>query len=387
MKYVQRIALFIFFFSINFEVWDPLGTNGSFSVSKFTGYCYLFVMLPLIIRFTTNKELKPVLYSILAFFGLLTIVSLVNIKYPFYSFFDFTILQNIILFWILVNHEEHDPYVLEKGFISFAIGSVLLAFLYYLGIGIEYEGGRVRIFGDNQNIIGLRMGISIVIIFLTLMQNRLHFGDSRYLLLLPVPLMLLLLMQTGSRVAFISFLLSFIVLVLVVKTKRIWNKIILMVFGSFALIYFWLLLLKEESMRLRLLESFQEGDLSGRDVIWSKIFPLIKNNLIFGVGRTGYSSFADTAFGYTYSPHNVILEVLSLTGITGLILYGYFLYQIVRKSIYSYKTEGILLPFILLIPVLGMLLSAQLLEVKIGWIIFAYAMGTSLGIKAIGIKK
>ena len=46
IKQVQRFALYLFFFSINFEVWDPFNTDGFFSVSKLTGLIYLFTIIP-----------------------------------------------------------------------------------------------------------------------------------------------------------------------------------------------------------------------------------------------------------------------------------------------------------------------------------------------------
>ena len=77
MKKLQRIALLIFFFSINFEVYDPFHTGGIFSVSKLTGYIYLFMMIPLIIRNTTSNKIKHLLSPVLVFFfGLLTLVSI-----------------------------------------------------------------------------------------------------------------------------------------------------------------------------------------------------------------------------------------------------------------------------------------------------------------------
>lgn len=59
-------------------------------------------------------------------------------------------------------------------------------------------------FGDNQNIIGLRMTISITILAFSVLQNTLQLNKFRYLLLTPIPVMLELLAVTASRVALIS---------------------------------------------------------------------------------------------------------------------------------------------------------------------------------------
>jgi O-antigen ligase len=376
MKNIQRFALLIFFFSINFEVWDPLGTNGLFSVSKFTGYLYLLTMVPMVIKFSTPNDLKPILRPILLFFGILTAISIINIKSPYYNFFDFSIFQNIILFWILINHEHFDPMLLEKGMLSFALGSVVLALLYNAGIGIELtEEGRVGLFGDNENTIGLRMSISMIILTLTVVQNRFLWGKIRFLLLLPIPVMLQLMAATGSRMAFISFILAFFTGGILIKTKDAWRKILALVIGALAFVIVWKYLMQSEVLKIRILQSTQQGDISERDIIWHHLIPLIKQNPIFGVGKTGYALFSQTAFGTSTSPHNVILEVLCLTGIVGLIIFLLFLYRIFKRSFRIYWQEGLLLPLLFIFSILGMLLSGQILAVKIGWVIYAYIAG------------
>ena len=121
-----------------------------------------------------------------------------------------------------------------------------------------------------------------------------------------------------------------------------------------------------------------DRDLSGRDIIWQNIMPLIKDNLVFGVGNVGYSEFSQSTFGLFNSPHNVFLEILCYTGIIGLSIYLVFLFRIFSKCYQLYKTENNLLPLILLIPVLGIIASSQILDVKTGWIIFAFIAGSCI---------
>lgn len=375
---VQRIALYLFFFSINFEVWDPFNTTGFFSVSKLTGLIYLLTIIPHINNFNRTDKIKPFLLPIWFFFGILTCVNLININLISSDFFDFTIFQNIFLFWFFINHERKDPLSLEKGFLSFALGSVALASLFYAGVGIEYAEGRVRIFGDNPNIIGIKMSISMAILILATSQNKLKLGKARYLFLFPIPIMLRLMAETGSRVAFISFALIFVTGIVLFKTKRIWVKISLFTVGSIALIYSWVYLVQAETLMQRLSQSYKEGDLAGREVIWQRLLPLIEYNPIVGVGKTGYEYFSKITFGIGTSPHNVILEVLCYTGIIGLIIYLLFLFRVFKKGYQNYKKDGLLLPLLLLIPVFGSLVSGQILGVKIGWVIFAYIVGSSV---------
>jgi O-antigen ligase len=349
-----------------------------FSISKLMALIYLVAMLSSIFKTVTPRDLFPYFSNILIFFLILTIVSIVHIQRGNYNFFDFTIFQNIALFWILVNHERKDPGILEKALLAFAAGSILLALLFHLGIGVGLDmEGRVSIFGDNENNIGLRMSISMIIVSMVVIQNHFRLGKIRFLFLLGIPLLFSLMLATGSRVSLISFVLAYIATNALLRTKRIWIKVAVFVVGTLVLLYIWFVLLDSQEVMLRLLRTVNEGDLSKRDVIWKRLLPLISDNLIFGVGKTGFESATYDIFGRVISPHNVILEVLCLTGVAGLFFYLMFIYRIFRRSIMLYRTEKFLLPVILCIPFLGMLLSAQLLHIKLGWVICAFIAGSA----------
>ena len=312
------------------------------------------------------------------YFGLLTLIDCLNLTEMSGEFFDLSLFQNIFLLWFLLNHERKDTLVLEKGMFCFALGSFAMALLNSAGIGTDYVLNRVMIFGDNPNIIGLRMSVSMSILVLTIVQNKLKFGKLRYLLIVPLPLMLKLLIETASRVALISFILTFLVGVVLFKTKRVMGKIAVLILGAVLSIYGWLALQESELIVKRLLETYYKGDLAGRDIFWETLLPLIESNPLFGVGKIGYEAFCQRAIGFLFSPHNVFLEVLCYTGFVGLSLYVTFLYQVSKRGYESYKTEGLLLPLLLLIPVAGMILSGQILTTKIGWCIFAYVSATPL---------
>ena len=56
-KKVQRLALYLLIFSVNFEAWDPLNTNGFFSISKLFGFIYLVTILPSLKEFLNVKSI------------------------------------------------------------------------------------------------------------------------------------------------------------------------------------------------------------------------------------------------------------------------------------------------------------------------------------------
>src|SRR5208337_624936 len=137
IKRAERIALYLFFFSINFEVWDPFNTSGFFSVSKLAGLIYFITLIPHINYFVNIRRIKSYLVPLLLFVTLLTFVSAYNTPLSSAWLFTFTIFQNLLLFVLLANHERRDPLVLDKAMLSFACGSVALSFLFIAGIGIS----------------------------------------------------------------------------------------------------------------------------------------------------------------------------------------------------------------------------------------------------------
>jgi O-antigen ligase len=355
-------------------VWDPFNTGGFFSISKFTGIIYFLSIITDYKQFFRTDELGPLLRPVWIFFVWLTFVSLININWVSSAFFNFSIFQVIILFWILINHERRDPGILFHGMVSFAFGSIVLALLYHAGIGVVYSiEGRVILFGDNANIVGLRMSISIIVILVCVFQNVLKSNALRYLLLTPLPIMLNLLAETGSRIAFLSCTLMFMGWILFFKTKKRLYKIIIIAIGVVVVIFMVQYILQSEVMLIRLLKSSETGDLGKRDDIWLSLIPIIMDNLIFGIGETGYAMSMGVK-----SPHNVLLEVLCYSGIIGLTLFLIFIVKITVRSVSTYKRTGMIIFPLLLIPVYLMILSGQILYSKMVWIIFSYIISHSL---------
>jgi len=377
MKSLRRIALFLFFMSINFEVWDPLNTNGLFSIAKLMGYIYLATMLPEISYFITNKKNRTFIAPLFLYFVILTLVNLFNSNATLSNFFNMTIFQNIFLLYILINHEQEDPCIIEKGLLSFALGSGILAILFSSGIGVEIsENGQVSIFHDNQNSIGIRSCVASIILIHNVVVNPLKIGYSRFLLLLPIPLIFELLAVSASRSAVFSFIIALVAGGFLTKTGKRWVKVLVILSVIAILLVILSFLMQYEVFRIRLMNTIWERDLSGRDIIWRNLLPLIRDNPIFGVGTVGYETYSIMVFGELKSPHNVFLEILSYTGIVGLIIYLVFLYRIFVKSYQMYKNFNLLLPMLLLIPVLVSIASMQILNVKTGWAIFAYIAGS-----------
>lgn len=377
---IRRILLYIFFFCINFEIWDPF-QSGIFSISKFFGILYFLSIAPDIFYFLSLKKKGYFFIPLLCFFLILTINSFININLISSYFFDFSLFQNILLLVILINHARKDNLVLEKAMLSFAMGSLVFALFYFANIGVEYDGGRVSVFGDNENSIGIRMCISIIYLFYITLNNPLKFGKIRWLFLLSIPFMVGLMGATASRVSFISFILCFSCFTFMYKTRKFYIKLLILLNGC--IIGFFLInyILSSELMYNRLINSAEEHDLAGRDEIWKSVLPIISDNPSFGLGITGYSLFTYKIYGKFASPHNVFIEILCYTGVFGFIAFLFFLLIVVQKSYEKFKYDKSVIYLILLIPIFGLILSGQILDTKISWVIFAFGLSETYRIK------
>jgi O-antigen ligase len=318
------------------------------------------------------------LFPLFAYFIILTTISIYNIVAPFNDFFDFPFFLNILVFYLLTRYSNVYPNILLKGLLVFSISTFVLSLLYFLGIGItdSLEGldGRSTVFGMNQNFLGLSLCISIFTIISIVMENKLELGKRRFVLLSLLPFMFVFLISTGSRVAFISLILGLFLFIYFNKSYSSVKKSTIIVASLLVFLLFSLVFLKNSLVVERLSNSVNEGDLSSRDLIWINLYNIIKNNYVFGIGKTGYAMVMNnnSLFEGVPSPHNVLIEVLCYTGIVGLIVFIFFIYRILCIAYQKNKLNTEILPLVLFIPVLGMILSDQIFDQKIAWILFAY---------------
>src|ERR1035437_5227563 len=324
-----NIVFCLFMASLNFEMFSVLsvgyGVGANMTLTKLLGVLYFITMVPHFPSLVRASGSAPFLRPLWLFFGLLTAVSLFYLQGPFSKTEYLSIFQNLVLFSFLIAHVRKNPLILETGMLFFALGAAAQSGLFLAGIGLEDSGGRITIFGDNANIIGLRMGAGMVVLALAAAQNRLKLGKWRYLLLAPLPIMLQFMLATGSRVAMIAFALALVTGVLLFKTKQLLVKIGVLALGAICSYAVWLSLLSAETLSGRFLETIQSRNLAGRDDIWRNLLPLVASHPLFGSGLTGYAQYANTTFGSSTSPHNVLLEVLCYTGLVGLSIFLWFL--------------------------------------------------------------
>lgn len=372
VRNIQFICVCIFFATLNFEMFSPFMEN--MGVSKIAAFLYIAgTFLSPISQVLSVLKISNIITSVFIMFGMMIFSSIIN---GCEQIFDTTLFLNIIMFWLLLNHYRRDPRLFDKGIIWFVISASLVGVLFMFGIGvsIELESGRYTIFNDNQNTVGIKMALGILfLINYTLNHSTKKQVSKPYLLTMIIP-MLLLMFYTASRTALLILVTGVIVFFLLRPSVSYFNRFLWLIIGIIVCILGFKLIGNQELLIDRITQTVEEGSISGRDIIWEMYINVIKEHPVLGVGFTGAQSIAQQMYGSHISPHNVFIEVALYSGILGFIPFLCFIFSI-YKNIFKYFTvEKNLAPLMFSIGLLGMLLSSQALNVKLFWVIAAYAI-------------
>jgi O-antigen ligase len=368
---IARAALYVFMFSINFEMFNLVGGAESLSIGRITGFLYFSVLIYLKYRLNIYR-FKHLFYALIIFLVVIAVSSVLHLNHLSWKIIDISILQDIVLFFLLLIHERNNPGVLEKSLYAFVLGTVLLTVFYLFGIGIEITGGRLSLFGDNENTVGLRMGIASIVLIYSVFMTGKKISWKRYLMIVPVPLMLKVMLETGSRVSFISFVLMIAVMLafylMAHPVKRIMPTLIFVGIAFYLLIPY----LFSNVVLIDRLWAAKEGNLAGREDIWPAYLHHVWQSPILGYGFSGFEEVGTHIFGFAFSPHNVIIEILLYGGLIALVAFGWFFFQVVFNGFRMYLSQKEYIGLVLMISYVGSFLSGQVLVTKLMWFILAF---------------
>ena len=157
-------------------------------------------------------------------------------------------------------------------------------------------------------------------------------GNGGIVLFLLFPAMMKYLIDTGSRVAIISLVLSIVLYAMLYNYNFSIKKTVMLFFFLFIILIIWNSILQYSLVGERLLDTIYLSDLSGREVIWENVYSIMLPNIILGIGISQYYYEVTAIFGYYQSPHNVLIEVIVYTGIVGLAIFIIFLFRIFKNA-------------------------------------------------------
>lgn len=382
----SRIMALLVGFLVNYDHF----TIGGMSIVSLLILVYLVLVITSFEIGTFSRKDKKFFLPFL-YLALLIILNFINSNYLNNTIFPVSFIFCLILYYVTFVHVKNDPKVTDYFLGGFALGGIGMAVCFMLGIGIEFEGGRLEIFGSNSNNLGCLMCMSLSIILYKFFIKD-HFKLQRFrfcLIIVLVPIIEVVLFSASRTAIIITALI--ILLCLIFSIKRTKSKIAkfmylsAIVFGVYLIFNNWAVSKEYETFYLRVVEMREDENAdysSGRIDLWGELLEeAIQHPL--GLGQTGYTVVAQKLMSSTKidgeaSPHNVPLEVFLYTGIVGFIIMLLFWIRIFNKARLYYKRNNDL-TFILLVSVFYIqMMFGQILLFRNAWITFGIIAGSLL---------
>lgn len=293
---------------------------------------YLIISLPHVNKkFNLSHIKKPVLL-ITSVYILSLIVSIIYFI-PQYESGMSTLRQFpiYILFFHFVSKEIINKSITELDIIIWYLtGVIILAILYLLNINVSYEiGGRLSVMGINPNLIAVICSSSIIFIIYLIREHKIK-GLTKYIFFIFIPILLFMMINTGSRGGFIGIVLA-IITIFYFSKKGFFGKLSKMIQATIVIVLLTFLFFSNDVFENRFL--YEETSLMDtRLPLWQSAFSTVEDNLLFGIGIFRYQYDINLMTNRIISTHNEYLSILVYSGLTGLILFLWFLYEISRSA-------------------------------------------------------
>ena len=301
----------------------------------------------------------------------------------------FTQVQLLVLFWISYNLLRSDR-VKKATLFAMALSCIFIAIALTVGgavggqAGIESSiaqtgGGpgdkavRESAFGANPNTTATVLALGLLSLVGLAYGQRHAATRMRILCWLTGPLLLVSFVRTGSRGNLLALVLALFALVMKPHSLRQNLKAGFLVLLS--VITLAVASYKLEFIRERWENTFEEGDVAGRDEIFAAAWDMFNERPLIGWGPINHLGELGTRLGLDYrDPHNIYLWVLNETGVLGAIPFFAGLWLCWQSAWRARKGGQGVIP----IAILGYLLLANLkgsghLD-KFFWLALAYTL-------------
>jgi O-antigen ligase len=229
---------------------------------------------------------------------------------------------------------------------------------------------RLSAFGQDQNTLAFLLIMGVVPLLQLISQT--HKPLLRYVATALIAVFSFMIASTGSRTGIIVLVLCFVLFIYSAKKIKILvGSIIIAIVGLPILLHFL-----PESIMDRLFQTQKlanEGDFSGRGVIWSSALKAFSDeNFVLGVGYSNFSTMLRQHFGWQFASHNTYLTYLIEFGILGVTTFVYALVKLLQVVKKIYKTENNLFIYCYVMP-LFLFMTTLETEYK-RWIFMLYVL-------------
>jgi O-antigen ligase len=298
------------------------------------------------------------------------------------SKFFLLLLLWVLVFWVCANLFRQER-ICRATLWSLVLGCVVRAALPLVGWGrtasVEGAGGeRVTILGQSPNQSGLVLAMGLLALIGLVYIQRRGTLRPRFLAWGAVGLLLVSLVQTGSRGGLVTLGVGLLVFSLTGRTLR--TRIRHVAVASLALGLLFFFSARSELVRTRI-EQAREGNLANRERIYPALVAMFREKPLLGWGPiTNKYQLALRLKEPTHEQidaHNVLLEIITATGLLGLIPFLAGTWLCLRSAWIARAGSQGALPFAMVIAVLAGNMTQNRLAGSLLWVILAYALASS----------
>lgn len=293
------------------------------------------------------------------------------------------ILQVVLMLWAGYNLMRSPP-LARTTLAVFAIACVARAVLPILGIArtarTEWGGGeRVTALGQNANNSAMILGAGFVVLLALLYGDR-PLLRRRWLAWPAFGLIALSVVDTGSRGGLVALGLGLVVYALA-GARTPWARIRNAVLTGFAMVGLVAFTYTNDLMRSRFADALEHGAMAGRERIYPALVEMFAERPVVGWGPVNnkyeLGIRLDERIRRRRDAHNLVLEVLTSTGLLGTIP---FLLGVGLSGVAAWqarrRTHGAL-ALALFACVMLANMSGNWIASKLVWLAFAYALASA----------
>ncbi len=319
-------AMFLLIFSIPYKEWEPFGT----AYLNFSFLCFFIYLMFSVatVRFSfRTRDIWKYVWPFLALLILFWTMSAIN-YYP-KSVMAYSenrrFIMCFLIYIFLINEIKARPALADQALTVFLYSLMVMAIGYVLGIGVHTGNlGRTTFAGINSNRLGLWYVIGIFIVIKLIFEGKANKFQT-YLMVVFSVLFLYIIARTASRSGFGALIMgpaAYLYFLNIPLKKKIPIAIVGLVIISAIGVY-----IGTSGLMAERLAQVGGGDIGERQEIWETALELVKDNLVFGSGASGYEYYMSQYFSGYEAPHNVYLLVLSYAGLVGLFFFLIFLFH------------------------------------------------------------
>lgn len=277
----------------------------------------------------------------------------------------------------MINCDSGNISFVQNQIIKYSILSAIFAWVVMLQSGFEsLHVGRITfLYEMNQNQTAIKLAQVFVILSVCVFfekNNKLRL----FLMVVELSSILILLFLTGSRTSLLASIVT-IIFVLVLVDRSRWNRIKLLAIGiislgGFVLVYVWLLSIFPEILNRFSIQSVFDTGGSGRMAIWNFYFKeLFPQTFLIGIGFDSKNFVFEigATTGRGTGAHNLVIEILTRTGVVGLLVYGSIFWAFIRMSLKARsKNYFIIVPLSMFILMMLIGVGENTLTTKFLWL-------------------